>query len=195
MSRGRYGDATLVDLLDRVLEKGVVLKTDVIITVADVPLLGLNLTALLAGMTTFLEYGIWEDWDEAHRAWAREHEHRIASQQLLLPGEQVRHLSRASVRGDVGGSQSWRPGTLLLTDQRLICYRRQPFEVFTETAMNEISDMVHDDSDDRVITILARDGSDVTIRSVESSYLHDLIRSMIRGSGGDGGAEAGNGAR
>jgi hypothetical protein len=66
------GRATLVDLLDRALDKGVVLNLDLIICVADVPLLGVNLKAALAGIETMLEYGIMADWDEAHRAWARE---------------------------------------------------------------------------------------------------------------------------
>lgn len=66
------GKATLVDLLDRALDKGLVLNLDLIICVADVPLLGVNLKAVLAGIETMFEYGIMGDWDEAHRAWARE---------------------------------------------------------------------------------------------------------------------------
>jgi hypothetical protein len=60
--------ASLVDLLDRVLDKGVVLNADVIISVAGVPLIGINLRACIAGIETMLQYGIWEDWDEAQRA-------------------------------------------------------------------------------------------------------------------------------
>lgn len=63
---------TLVDLLDRVLAKGVVLDADVIIHVAGIPLLGLKLRALLAGIETMLEYGVWQDWDQAQRAIAAE---------------------------------------------------------------------------------------------------------------------------
>lgn len=62
------GPATLVDLLDRVLDKGLVLDADVIIHVAGIPLLGIKLRAALAGMETMLKYGIWEDWDRAQRA-------------------------------------------------------------------------------------------------------------------------------
>jgi hypothetical protein len=60
--------ATLVDLLDRVLEKGLVLNADLIVSVAGVPLIGVNLRACVAGIETMLEYGIWQDWDEAQRA-------------------------------------------------------------------------------------------------------------------------------
>ncbi len=66
--------ATLVDLLDRVLDKGAVLDADVLITVAGVPLLGLKLRLALAGMETMLRYGIWQDWDAAQRSINRPNE-------------------------------------------------------------------------------------------------------------------------
>ena len=72
MEPKRNTNAGLVDLLDRVLDKGLVLNADVLISVAGIPLLGLNLKAALAGMDTMLKYGIWEDWDAAQRAWATE---------------------------------------------------------------------------------------------------------------------------
>jgi len=71
MEPTRDKHATLVDLLDRVLDKGLVINADIIITVADIPLLGVNLRAALAGMETMLKYGIMKDWDETIRAQAR----------------------------------------------------------------------------------------------------------------------------
>jgi hypothetical protein len=68
MNPTRESHATLVDLLDRVLDKGLVLDADLIIHVAGIPLLGVKLRAALAGMETMLRYGIWKDWDEAQRA-------------------------------------------------------------------------------------------------------------------------------
>lgn len=72
MNPTRDAHATLVDLLDRVLDKGLVLDADIIIHVAGIPLLGVKLRAILAGMDTMLKYGIWEDWDQAQRAVAAE---------------------------------------------------------------------------------------------------------------------------
>ena len=63
--------ATLVDLLDRVLDRGLVLHADIIISVAGVPLVGVNLRAALAGMETMLRYGMMTEWDERSRAWER----------------------------------------------------------------------------------------------------------------------------
>jgi len=71
MEPTRDKHVTLVDLLDRVLDKGLVINADIIITVADIPLLGVNLRAALAGMETMLKYGIMKDWDETIRVQAR----------------------------------------------------------------------------------------------------------------------------
>jgi len=67
----REKHATLVDLLDRVLDKGLVINADIIISVAGIPLIGVNLRAALAGMETMLRYGLSKDWDELIRSYAR----------------------------------------------------------------------------------------------------------------------------
>ena len=86
MEPTRDTHATLVDLLDRVLDKGLVLDADLIIHVAGIPLLGVKLRAALAGMETMLKYGIWQDWDEAQRAIATK-EHRQKRVALTPEGE------------------------------------------------------------------------------------------------------------
>ena len=67
----REKHATLVDLLDRVLDKGLVINADMIISVAGIPLLGVSLRAALAGMETLLRHGLLKDWDERIRSYAR----------------------------------------------------------------------------------------------------------------------------
>ncbi|MBI2855338.1 MAG: gas vesicle protein [Chloroflexi bacterium] len=61
---------TLVDLLDRVLDRGLVINADVIISLAGVPLIGINLRAALAGMDTMVKYGVMSDWAQRTRAQA-----------------------------------------------------------------------------------------------------------------------------
>ncbi|MFC5972817.1 gas vesicle protein GvpM [Halomarina salina] len=70
----RRGDDAVVDLLDVILRDGVVLQADVIISVAEIPLVGLQLRAALAGMDTMTEYGLLTDWDEETRTRAVERE-------------------------------------------------------------------------------------------------------------------------
>jgi len=87
MQPTRDTHATLVDLLDRVLEKGLVLNADLLINVAGVPLLGVNLKACLAGIETMLKYGIWQDWDEAQRSIAtRERQQKRVKEQTNTLG-------------------------------------------------------------------------------------------------------------
>lgn len=83
MEPTREKKVTLVDLLDRALNKGVLINADIIITIADVPLIGLNLRAALAGVQTMLDYGMMNDWDEALRAIARE-ERKIEKIKVLV---------------------------------------------------------------------------------------------------------------
>ena len=49
-ARGATGNATLLDLLDRLLDRGVVLAGDLTISVADVDLVSLRLGVLLAAV-------------------------------------------------------------------------------------------------------------------------------------------------
>ena len=90
MEPSRDTHATLVDLLDRALDKGLILNADLIIHMAGIPLLGVKLSAALAGMETMLKYGIWRDWDEAQRSIAAEERRGT----LGLASEEMLHLSR-----------------------------------------------------------------------------------------------------
>jgi hypothetical protein len=63
-----YRRATLVDLLDRVLDRGLFLRADLVISLAGIPLIGATLSVAVAGTETLLKYGILADWDEAIRA-------------------------------------------------------------------------------------------------------------------------------
>jgi len=81
--------ATLVDLLDRILDKGVMLNADVIISLAGIPLIGINLRAAIASVDTMLRYGIWEDWDAAQRAIATKERKRGIEKPPTVEGEEV----------------------------------------------------------------------------------------------------------
>lgn len=62
--------ATLVDLLDRVLDRGLMINADIVISLAGVPLIGINLRAALAGMETMVKYGVMKEWDQQIRSQA-----------------------------------------------------------------------------------------------------------------------------
>ncbi len=89
--------ATLVDLLDRVLDRGLVINADIIISLAGVPLIGVNLRAALAGMETMVKYGLMTEWDQTLRV--REMEHRKTSQMAPAAREQGPVTRAAEVPG------------------------------------------------------------------------------------------------
>ncbi|ELY45511.1 gas vesicle protein GvpM [Natronorubrum tibetense] len=79
--RPQKNEETLVDVLDVLLRDGAVLRADVVISVAEIPLVGLKLTAALAGMETMNEYGLFEQWDIERRQTAvTRRQHRQAGQ-------------------------------------------------------------------------------------------------------------------
>lgn len=57
-------DLSLVDLLDRILEKGVVINGDITVTVGSVELLSIKVNLVIASLETAKRYGLklpWED--------------------------------------------------------------------------------------------------------------------------------------
>jgi hypothetical protein len=83
----RNSHGALVDLLDRVLDKGIVIYADLIVSLAGIPLIGVNLRAAIAGMETMLKYGMMTEWDDRVRTWERQ---RIEARKLLIkPDPQI----------------------------------------------------------------------------------------------------------
>ena len=67
MEPTRELQGTLSDLLDRVLDKGLIVNADLVITLSGIPLIAVSLRAAVAGMETMLEYGVMTQWDEQIR--------------------------------------------------------------------------------------------------------------------------------
>ncbi|MGB7532229.1 MAG: gas vesicle protein [Halobacteriota archaeon] len=138
MEPKRDANATLVDLLDRVLDKGIMLDADLMITMAGIPLIGIKLKAAIAGIETMLEYGIWNDWDEAQRAYAAEEWRRKGKGVPLLEGEEVILKMFGSHWYSEGIYRNWRPGHLYVTDRRAFLYRKEPAEILFEASYENI---------------------------------------------------------
>ena len=62
----------IVDVLDVLLREGAMIQADVLISIADIPLIGINLRAAVAGLTTMREYGFFENWDVEKRRTSEE---------------------------------------------------------------------------------------------------------------------------
>jgi hypothetical protein len=89
----------IVDLLDVLLQKGVVLEADVVIGIADIPLVGIKLRAAIAGLTTMREYGMFEEWDLQQRRQRRSHAPIPGGSMTGRPNPQRPREDEAKTRG------------------------------------------------------------------------------------------------
>lgn len=184
----RNTNATLVDLLDRILDKGLVIYADVIVSVAGIPLIGVNLRAALAGMETMLEYGVMVNWDEKSRA--REHRKKKSAGSCgevpLIEGEEIILKMFGSYRDTEGIYNTWRPGLLYLTDKRLYLYQKNFNEILVQTPLEEIKAMVMKKEADftkepvDVLYLLVRDNRVERLRAVGIYRLKEAIEERIK---------------
>lgn len=58
LGSGNSGEANLADLIERVLDKGVVINADIAVSVAGVELLGIRIRAAVASFATAAHYGL-----------------------------------------------------------------------------------------------------------------------------------------
>ena len=129
-------DGALVDLVDRILAKGIILHADIVISVSGVPLIGVNLKAAIAGMTTMVDYGMMEAWDEKIRksvlADSREEATLSENEKIIFKTFGSHYYHDSSVAG------IWRSGYLYLTNKRLFLFRKKPATILFETALDRI---------------------------------------------------------
>jgi ssDNA-binding Zn-finger/Zn-ribbon topoisomerase 1 len=140
MEPTRNTHATLVDLLDRILDKGLVINADIIISVAGIPLIGVNLRAALAGMETMLKYGVMQAWDEKSRVWEREHRKR--QEVSLLNEEEVSLKIYGSYYYSKGIYTAWRSGYFYLTNKRLILWNGDFNEIIFQISLEKIKGLI-----------------------------------------------------
>lgn len=60
-------DLSLVDLLDRILDKGVVINGDITVAIGRVELLSLKINLVIASLETAKRYGIRLPWEKASK--------------------------------------------------------------------------------------------------------------------------------
>ena len=187
MEPTRDTHATLVDLLDRILDKGLMLDFDLIIHVAGIPLLGIQLKTMLAGMETMLEYGIWQDWDEAQRVIATEEE-RKKKRVPLASGEEVflRIFASLWYSKDKDIYHAWRPGYLYVTNRRVFLFRKEPAEVLFQCSYEGIKGVVTERKNNIVgketdyLYLLLESGEVTQLHPNDVSVVKDAIEERMR---------------
>lgn len=126
---------TLVDLLDKLLDKGTLINADIIISLAGVPLTGIKLRVALAGIETMLDYGI----AEAENIKMGGFDAKITKEEAPLEeGERIALKAFGSYWHERGVYSVWRPGYLYLTNKRLFIHRNEPARMLFETSLDKI---------------------------------------------------------
>jgi len=179
----RERQATVNDLLDRLLSKGVVVSLDLVIGVAGIPLIGVSLRAAIAAIETMIEYGLMTAWDEKTRQYA---ERELQRKKLAYaPGEGTLLEMFGSHWYSDGIYRAWRPGRLYLTNQRLILYRKMPAEVLFETPLGRIrglgvAESVHFNSRRAPLLHLALEsGEEASLYAEDVAGLEAALRNQL----------------
>jgi len=130
----------LVDVLDRLVNKGLILNADLIISVAGIPLIGINLKAALASIETMLDYGMMEAWDLKTREW---YANELAKKTCapLFENEEILLRTFGSLYYSQGIITTWRTGFWYLTNKRLFLWSKEPTQMFFETYLDQIESL------------------------------------------------------
>jgi hypothetical protein len=179
-------NGALVDLVDRILVKGVILHADLVISVSGVPLIGVNLKAAIAGLTTMVDYGMMETWDEKIRESVltdSEEEAPLSENEKIILKTFGSHYYRGTSLSGV-----WRSGYLYLTNKRLFLFRKKPAKILLEIALDRIKGIATDETkcpqekDEALLLLLENDQLDsnaVLLRTEEMSVLKRRIEEII----------------
>jgi hypothetical protein len=127
-------ESAIVEVLDRLLNKGVVLNADLIISVAGIPMIGVNLKAAIASIETMLDFGMMEAWDKDIREWYSGVERPVP----LEHGEAVLFQAFGYLMDSQGIVSAWVPGKWYITDRRLLLWRNDSEEIIFEAPLRMI---------------------------------------------------------
>ncbi|NLI13625.1 gas vesicle protein [Pelotomaculum propionicicum] len=173
-------EVTLNDLLDRLLTKGLMLNSDVVVSVSGIPLLGLNLRLALGGMSTMLRYGFMTDWDDAIRSAAKKK--RVEAGLHLEDGEKLLLSLFGSCWYSKGIYSAWRPGLIYLTDRRLLLCRQEPSETLLDINLWLISGIDNrqvkhfSDQNRQEVWLTMTSGDVVRLHCIDSERLLDTLK-------------------
>ncbi|MEA2089152.1 MAG: gas vesicle protein [Thermoproteota archaeon] len=175
-------NSALVDLIDRILVKEVILQADLVISVSGVPLIGVNLKAAIAGMKTMLDYGMMEAWDEKIRRYALENSEEEAplekNEELVFKTFASHWYSDTSLHG------VWRHGHLYLTNKRLFLFRKKPAKILFEVSLDKIKGLTVEkkkylkEKEEILLLLLENDQSNRDVALLRTGEIRELKRTI-----------------
>ncbi|MFC2000255.1 gas vesicle protein GvpJ [Chloroflexota bacterium] len=177
----------VTDFLERILDKGMVIHADLIVSLAGVPLVGVSLKAAIAGMETMLKYGMLVDWDEKTRDWERKERDTSRKGKVpLLDGEEVLVKAFGAHWYSRGIYRNWRPGQLYVTDRRVLLWRALPAEVLLDIPYELMRGMAAHrrmnvaGKETEYLHILLKDGEVAGIQPADFSAVKEAIERRMK---------------
>ena len=171
--------ATVVDLLEVLLNKGAILNVDMLIGIGSIPLIGVSLRAAIAGIETMLEYGMMRDWDERTRQWV---ETSLTRDVPLERDERVQCRMLGAYRT---AAAEWPAGVIFVTNRRILVLRRYPRDLLLARALDDLQRVVRaepspDDPGGSRLRLVLADGASETVAAERVDRLEHVIRANLR---------------
>ncbi|WP_404980534.1 gas vesicle protein [Carboxydichorda subterranea] len=110
-ARPRVVKGGVADLLERALDKGLVVNADLVVTLSGVPLIALNLRLMLASVETMIRYGVMRDWLQPARQDEEERQGAWVTPPARVPFPAPNpsgHGRSARPHGDAAARHAWR---------------------------------------------------------------------------------------
>jgi hypothetical protein len=162
----------LEDLLDRILDRGVVLQADLIISLAGVPLIGICLRAALAGMDTMLRHGVMTDWDAKSRLSANR------PKTEALRAERVFYKGRGACWVESGVYRTWQYGHVYVTNRRLFIYQEIFEKALLTIPLEEIQSVFLESADGEFAMVLFIQFQGRIIRKIRAADPRTLLDTL-----------------
>lgn len=171
--------ATVVDLLEVLLNKGAILNVDMLIGIGNIPLIGVSVRAAIAGIETMLEYGMMRGWDARTRQWVE------TSLTRDVPFERDERVLFRMLGAYRAAAASWRPGAIYVTNRRILVVRRYPGELLLARALDDLRRVVRteprpDDPGGSRLRLVFADGASETVTAERVDRLEQVIRANLR---------------
>ena len=171
-----------MDLLDRMLDKGLVIHADLIVSVAGIPLIGVNLRAALAGMETMLSSGVMQAWDEKTRMWESAARARRFSE--MMQGESLVLRLYGGYRSPDDERPVWKFGYIHLTRHRLFLFHEAYGKMVWEVPLTAIEGLLPGTREDpadgeKQLQLVLTDGKTIQLTALDMPALVSALKDEI----------------
>ena len=157
------------------MDKGLLINADVIISVAEVPLIGVKLNAAIASIETMRKYGVMTDWIDV----SKEHQSKEdkLTRSFLSDSEVLINSFYGSASLNHNSCQTRKYGHFYVTNHRILLIRKEPFENLAEICYDQIENCCEKDG---YLNLQLKGGESFQIYSSEANLMKAIIRNELK---------------